>query len=225
MILNFRFFRSLRCYPKTNIYSIQKIIVSKASQLCQTHALDIPSGSIIFCDMDGTLVDTDEANFRAYLKAVQEATNGMGVLKPTGERLDLERLTKQLQFLTSDELDVIRVLKAQYYGNFLDTTKLNDRLVQIISEHRLHSKIILVSGCKKARVEQVLKHHNIFEYFTRFICREALIDENPVRKYETAIKLIAADPNIVFVFENDKLQAQHAKHAGIPKKNIHSCPL
>ena len=168
---------------------------------------------------------SDEANFRAYRKSVQEATNGRCILEPTGERLNRERLTKQLPFLTRDELDVITALKSQYYSDFLDNTKLNDRLVEIVIEHRPHSEIILVSGCRTARVEQVLKHHNVFEYFARFICRESLIDANPARKYETAIKLTVTNPNIVFAFENDEFEAKQAEHAGIPKKNIHSCPL
>jgi beta-phosphoglucomutase-like phosphatase (HAD superfamily) len=175
--------------------------------------------------MDGTLVDTDEANFRAYCRAVQEATDGRCALEPTGERLNRESLKKQLPFLTSNELHNITTLKAEHFGDFIENTSLNARLVEVVIKHRPQNKIILVSGCRKERVAQVLKHHNVFEHFAQFICREALPDGNPLRKYETAIKLTGVDPADVFVFENDELEAKHAEHAGIPREHIYSCQL
>ena len=38
--------------------------------------IEIPLGFIVFCDMDGTLVDTDYANYLSYRQAVIEATCG-----------------------------------------------------------------------------------------------------------------------------------------------------
>jgi len=203
----------------------KKIPVSKAPSVCQIADLEIPSGSTVFCDMDGTLVDTDDANFLAYRRAVQEATHGRCVLEPTGARFNRERLKEQLPSLTSEELHVITTLKAGYFGDFLENTRLNTRLAELVVKHRPQCEIILVSGCREERVAQVLKHHNVYEQFARFICREALLDRNPSRKYETAIELTGVNPTIVLVFENDELEAKHAEHAGIPRKNIYSCRL
>lgn len=175
--------------------------------------------------MDGTLVDTDDANFQAYRRAVQEATDGVCVLEPTRERLNREILKEQFPFLTTDELHRIITLKAEYFGDFLVNTTLNTRLAEIVSKNRQKSEIILVSGCRKERVEQVLKHHNVFEHFSQFICREALPDGSPLRKYETAIKLTGVNPLVTFVFENDELEAMHAEYAGIPRKNIYTCKI
>ena len=175
--------------------------------------------------MDGTLVDTDDANFLAYHKAVQEATDGRCVLEPNGSRFNREVLKEQLPSLKNDELHVITMLKARYFGDYLGKTRLNARLANLIITHQSQSVFILVSGCRKERVEQVLKHHNVFEHFSQFICREALPDGNPLRKYETAIKLTGVNPMVAFVFENDEREATHAEHAGIPRKNIYSCKL
>ncbi|MEO2174372.1 MAG: haloacid dehalogenase-like hydrolase [bacterium] len=200
----------------------KNITVSKVPSACQTTDLDIPSGSTVFCDMDGTLVDTDDANFLAYRKAVQEATHGRCVLEPTGVRFNRERLKEQLPSLTSRELHVITTLKAEYFGDFLENTRLNTRLAELVVKHRPQCEIILVSGCREERVAQVLKYHNVYKNFARFICREVLLDSDPSRKYETAVELTRVNPTIVFVFENDEVEAKNAEHAGIPRKNIFS---
>lgn len=199
--------------------------MSTVPSVYKTNDLRIPSGSTIFCDMDGTLVDTDEANFLAYQRAVQEATDGRCVLEPNGSRFNREILKEQLPYLENDELNVITTLKSRYFGDYLKNTRLNARLENLIKTHQTQSVFILVSGCRKERVEQVLKHHNVFEHFSQFICREALPDGNPLRKYETAIKLTGVSPMAAFVLENDELEAAHAEHAGIPRKNIYSCKL
>ena len=40
-------------------------------------SIDLPLGFSVFCDLDGTLVDTDYANYLSYRRAVIEVTNGM----------------------------------------------------------------------------------------------------------------------------------------------------
>ena len=75
--------------------------------------IEIPLGFIVFCDMDGTLVDTDYANYLSYRQAVIEATCGKHDVEFTGERINREGLKNQLPFLTATQYEVIAALKAE----------------------------------------------------------------------------------------------------------------
>jgi phosphoglycolate phosphatase-like HAD superfamily hydrolase len=187
--------------------------------------IQIPPQSTIFCDMDGTLIDTDFANFLAYRRAVIEATNGKNIVKLTEERLNRKRLKNLLSSLTPEEEENITTLKTEYFPEFLSETRLNSQLAEILIKNRNQSKIFLVSNCRESRVVQVLKHHKLLDSFIRLICRELLPDDDSSNKYEAAIRLTKADPDVVMVFENDKAEAQQATHAGIPRRNIYCCPL
>ena len=73
--------------------------------------IEIPLGFIVFCDMDGTLVDTDYANYLSYRQAVIEATCGKHDVEFTSERINREGLKNQLPFLTATQYEVIAALK------------------------------------------------------------------------------------------------------------------
>ena len=46
-------------------------------KLDDSTSIDIPLGFTVFCDMDGTLVDTDYVNYLSFRRALIEATCGM----------------------------------------------------------------------------------------------------------------------------------------------------
>lgn len=88
-------------------------------------AIGIPSGFTVFYDMDGTLVDTDFANYLSYRRAVIEATRGMHDVDFTDERLNRENLKRRLPSLTTSQLEIIAALKAEYFTGFISETILN----------------------------------------------------------------------------------------------------
>lgn len=47
----------------------------KEAEFRNAFDIDLPPGIVVFCDLDGTLVDTDYANYLSYKKAVLEATH------------------------------------------------------------------------------------------------------------------------------------------------------
>lgn len=184
-------------------------------------SIKVPPGFSVFCDMDGTLVDTDYANYLSYRRAVIEATRGTHDVEFTDERLNRESLKKRLPSLTAAQLEVIVSLKTEYFTEFLSNTRLNTALAHFITEHRSKNTIVLVTCCREKRAVEVLKHHKMLECFTRLICWEALPQGGSLNKYESAISLMGASQEAVLIFENDNTGIVEAVLAGVPRSNIY----
>ena len=183
--------------------------------------IEIPPGISVFCDMDGTLVDTDYANYLSYRRAVIVATRGTHDVELTDERLNRESLKKRLPSLTAAQLEEIASLKTEYFTEFLSDTRLNTALAHLITKHRSKNTIVLVTRCREKRVVEVLKHHKLLEYFTRLICWEVLPQGGSSNKYESAISLMGASQEAVLIFENDNTDIEEAVLAGVPRSNIY----
>ena len=182
--------------------------------------IEIPPGFVVFCDMDGTLVDTDYANYLSYRKAVLEVTQGiLDVQRPT-ERLNRDRLKKQLPTLTDAEYEQISLLKSEYFAEFLSETIVNSRLANSMRKFSRTNKTILVTCCRSKRTMETLMHHKLLECFTRLICFEDLPLGDYPNKYQTALCLMGVTPESVLVFENDISDIEKAVLAGVPRRNI-----
>lgn len=182
--------------------------------------IEIPPEFIIFCDMDGTLIETDYANYLSYKCAVIKATSGKNDIEFSDERINRENLKKRLPSLTDAQCDVIACLKVEYFTKFLSKTILNTALANLLSLYCGRNKIILVTYCREKRAIETLKYHKLIGYFTQLIYWESLPQGELSNKYLNALRLTEANPKTVLVFENDKSDAEKAVLAGIPRKNI-----
>lgn len=184
--------------------------------------IEIPPGFVVFCDMDGTLVNTDYANYLSYRFAIIEATCGKHDVEYSDERLNRRSLKKRLPSLSAAECEVIVSLKAEYFNQFISATILNTGLANLITKCSGSNKTILVTSCRKKRAVETLRHHKLLERFTRLICWEDLSQGRPSNKYESALSLMGVCPEAVLVFENDIADIESAAHAGVPRRNIFS---
>jgi len=95
--------------------------------------LKINSTSILFFDMDGTLIDTDYANFLSYKKAIQEIINpSYDILYDINKRFTRQTI-KEL-FPTIHEINLKKIIQRKniLYKNYLSKTKLNSLTVEIL---------------------------------------------------------------------------------------------
>ncbi|ADE15388.1 hypothetical protein Nhal_2300 [Nitrosococcus halophilus Nc 4] len=183
--------------------------------------ISIPPGATIFCDLDGTLVDTDYANYLAYRLAVFEVTQGQIELSFDEKRANRESLTKRLPTLTDTQLKEIVSLKTGYFTQFLSVTQLNTMLARLVSEHSLENTIVLLTCCREKRATEILKYYGLLEHFKRLICWEVLSSNDSPNKYETAIRIMAVHQESIVVFDNDPFGVEAAINAGIPGPNIY----
>lgn len=183
--------------------------------------IGLPLGFSVFCDLDGTLVDTDYANYLAYRRAVIKVTRGMYDVEFSNERLNRESLEKRLPSLTATQLELITSLKSEYFNRCLSETRLNTELADLITSHYGKNPIILVTCCREMRAVEVLKHHKLLECFTRMICREVLLLGKSSNKYENAITLMGASREAILIFEDDDIGIEQAIIAGVPTGNVY----
>ena len=92
--------------------------------------------NVLFFDMDGTLVDTDFANFLSYKNAVQQMTaSNIDIPYEPNERFNREMLKKSIQNLSLFEYEKIIQLKNKLYAEHLSETKLNDSVAYILKKY------------------------------------------------------------------------------------------
>ncbi len=161
--------------------------------------------------MDGTLVDTNFANFLSYKKAINSVMkNKIELNYNSNIRFNRDYFRKT--FLDLDELTykVIIQRKESYYYYFLPNTKLNSKLIHLLLKYKSTNKIILVTNAYEDRAKATLKYHRIINKFDEIFYRS-----NTNNKYKNAISKLGVSPELVVLFEDENEEIQKAKQIGI----------
>lgn len=187
------------------------------------HAIkvDISSKFIILCDMDGTLIDTDYANYLSYMHAIEDVTRQKHDIQfNPRKRFNREELKEKIPYLTDNKYNTIVSLKTDYFSKYLPKTKVNTSLAELIRKYSGTNDAVLVTCCREKRAIETLRYHNLQECFSRLICWEALSESGLPNKYLSAFTLLKANPMLSIVCENDIIDINNAMLAGVPRKNI-----
>lgn len=181
--------------------------------------LIITSKTIILFDLDGTLIDTDKANFLAYKSAILKINN-IEIEDINKGRIN-RTLLKDILIDTSDELiSEIVLIKEKIYSEYLSHTKLIIENYKLLLKHFNTNKIYLVTNCRKNRALQLLEYHNIIGYFTDFIFRDEYTENNYINKYEIAIRQLDLDKKDILIYENEIVEIEKALEIGIEQNQI-----
>ncbi|WP_293925622.1 HAD hydrolase-like protein [Sphingobacterium sp. UBA6320] len=177
----------------------------------------IISDTILFFDMDGTLIDTDFANFCSYNKAVKSVLGSdYNLTFDPNKRLDRTGLKYLIANLSETDLDLIIKEKETCYYEFLSETKLNEDIVNILFKYCSTNLTVLVTNCREDRALMILNHHGIMDRFNYIFCRQFVINDfERVNKFQNAIKKLDISPNVVIAFENEEIEILDAQEAGI----------
>lgn len=182
----------------------------------QTLTPDIRANLVLFFDMDGTLVDTDYANFLAYKKAIQSVTKlNSDLAYNPNRRFNRSSLTSVVPNLTQAEYEQIIQGKEKYYNDFMHEVKLNAEVADILFKYSKTNKTVLVSNSRKDRAMTTLRHFGIVERFTAIFYGDPTDNSNRVNKFQRAISKLGVPPNLVVAFENDEDEIADARAAGI----------
>ena len=171
--------------------------------------------SVFIFDMDGTLVNSDIANFNAYSEALSPTIN-------LAQRYIAGRITRA----SLSELGVSRTMqcsivskKREVYSKYLkDTIKmpLACKILEIVSKTNM---TILATQSEKQRAIDTLQYHGLHDKFTHSVFREDLQEEQQ-NKYAHVVQKYNLNPQDIFVFEDNEIEIANALTAGIPQKNI-----
>ena len=178
--------------------------------------IKITTDKLLFFDMDGTLVNTNLANFSAYKKAVDSVlqTDTKLVYNPK-IRFNRSVLRSSFPHFTDKELEKVIQVKESLYDEFLHVTTLIDENVEVLFKYSKSNQTYLVTNCRKDRAIITLNHFGLINKFTNVFYR--IFDDNnkKVNKFENALSILGVPPNIVIAFENEEIEVTDAKSAGI----------
>lgn len=169
---------------------------------------------IAIFDLDGSLVETDEANSAAYDIAL--AQNGMGNIRGLFGRItssDVRNLGCSLDCVNS-----IVKAKVSAYCHELWRTRLGpaaDGLRCVIVNHDVFEKVVCLTDSAEQRAVETLRHWSLDGFFDEVVCNGGRGD-----KYANYFGDFDSDPAACVVWENEDRQIMSAIAAGVKMEYI-----
>jgi beta-phosphoglucomutase-like phosphatase (HAD superfamily) len=192
--------------------------INKSKQIIN---IKIVKDTILLFDMDGTLVDTDFANFLSYKKAIKLIPGlDKEIQYNPNERFNRTTLKTVVPNLTETEYEKIIRQKDENYKEHLSQTKLNKSVADILLQYSKTNKTVLVTNCREGRALMTLNYYNLTDKFSNLIFRQISDNESRMNKYKKAISSLNVSVKTIVVFENEKQEIEDAKLAGISINNI-----
>lgn len=169
-------------------------------------------------DLDGTLFDTKEVNFKAYQEAV--AIYGFNIeyeyyCKYCNGRHYLEFLP-QITTEDKDILSEIHKKKKELYASKLEYARLNNQLVDILKSCKKDFKIALVTTASKKNTEDILNWFDIYNLFDLIITQEDVKKLKPdPESYFLAMKYFDVNAKDCIIFEDSNVGIEAAERSGV----------
>lgn len=171
--------------------------------------------------MDGTLVDTDYANYLSFKMAIQSVINPIQFLPfNPNERFNRTILKREFPNLKDNEYKEIIRLKERFYSENIGQTKLLPYANEILDSFFELNTTVLVTNCREDRAIMTLNQHGLTDKFKHKIFRKSIDKDRHINKFENALKMLELEPQMIIAFENEQFEIEEAIKAGIPIENI-----
>lgn len=175
----------------------------------------------MFFDLDGTLCDTDEANFEAYARAFRD--EGVRVDPEAFAELQARQGLRADAFIpilapgiTAEGVARVRRAKAGYYGDQMHLVKPNQRLIDFIALMREGHVMALVTTAERGNAIRVLRASGLDEMFDYMIFGDDVTQAKPhPEAYLKALELSGLAPQDVIAFEDSESGIKAATSAGL----------
>lgn len=180
----------------------------------------LPFKGVIF-DMDGTLLESTEADYQAWKK----------VFNNYNHELSYEKYVPMLGVKSADvvrnaigytnDQDVKRILKEKF-DFFVEYVNENPIKAVRFAEHFLQSlshypvKVALATSSRKEKMQMVLKQLNFLQYFEVIVTGDEVVNSKPAPDiFLLAAKRLGLDPEDCMVVEDGPIGVAAAKSAGM----------
>jgi len=172
-----------------------------------------------FFDLDGTLVNTYEADYLAYRDAIEEIV-GVRIGQDAFAKTHGQEMKAKLALLVPDisptAVPQIAAAKKKHYQKYLELTVVNETLVRFMSECAEHSVLALVTTAKRDNALAVLQAHDLERYFTHMVFGEDVKASKPdPESYLLALSRSGLASDEVIAFEDSESGIEAARAAGI----------
>ena len=169
---------------------------------------------LIISDFDGTLVDTFEANLRAY----QEAFNEENILLTSEDYrrcfgYRFERFMTEMNIYDEHIIKRIREYKKKYYPKYFDFLKINIPMAELISTfHANGGKTAIASTARRENLENALQYTNLHSMFDLILAGEEVEHGKPSPEiYEKVMQKMNVLPKETLIFEDSEVGILSAK--------------
>ena len=171
----------------------------------------------IITDFDGTLVDTFEANLRAYQKAFNEIGITLTAEKYRecfGYRFD--RFMIAMGITDENVATRIKEFKKQYYPEFFEFLRPNTALIQLISSFKtMGGKTAIASTARKENLMNAVNHLDIAPHFDLIFAGIDVKQGKPNPEiYQKTMDALGVNPQEVLIFEDSQVGIEAAKGSG-----------
>jgi len=181
----------------------------------------ITTDTVLFFDMDGTLVDTDFANYLSFKTAIQKVGRLDKEIKfNPDERFNRTILKREFSSLSEKDFEDIISIKESLYSENLSQTKLIAFVWDILNQYSQSNTTVLVTNCREERAIMTLNQHDLTNKFTHKFFRKSIDNDFHINKFENALTSLNLNPKAVIAFENEVFEIEEAIKAGIPIENI-----
>lgn len=176
------------------------------------------SVNIFLFDLDGTLVNTDYANYLTYKMAIEEVKKTKLYFTFSSTKRITREVIKVLVPNLSEEdyMDIVKI-KENLYPGYLHETKLNIMAASILDVFS-SKELVLITNSRKERASMLLKWHQIFDKFDHCFYREDMA--SGINKFQYVLSILGIPASSVVIFENDESEIEKAISVGVPSSNI-----
>lgn len=173
---------------------------------------------LIITDFDGTLVDTFEANFRAYKKAF--ILNSIFIsreqyLSCFGFRFD--KFMDAMQVKDEKVRNEIREVKGKVYPEFFNYLKPNKTLIALIQNFKNEGgKVAIASTARVTNLMNVLRYFDLQDLFDLILAGDDVKKGKPDPEiYLTVLEKLGVAPEHALIFEDTQIGFEAATAAGV----------
>lgn len=172
-----------------------------------------------FFDLDGTLIDTREANFHAYRDAfaVVGADFDAATYKATWGQDSRDFITDLIPGCTDEMVATIRSAKASAYPTYVVHARVNRPLLAVARSLAEHVSLGLVTTAKRANVDAVFAAHGFGALFDVVVTGDDVAMSKPSPEpYLKALTIAGVEAGNAVAFEDSDPGCISATTAGIP---------
>ena len=171
----------------------------------------------IITDFDGTLVDTFDANFKAYEKAF----SGCGLLISEQQYrrcfgLRYDSLMAAMGITDAEIAHRIKDAKKHYYPDFFQYLRPNKTLIELIASFKtMGGKTAVASTARKENLMNVINYLGIADCFNLIYAGNDVKEGKPSPDiYLKAMDTLQSIPENTLIFEDSEVGIQAAKACG-----------
>lgn len=171
----------------------------------------------IITDLDGTLVDTYQANFLAYERAFSDV--GI-VLHPVTYRecfgFRFDKFMLHVGIKDTAISNKIKELKKEYYPQYFDYLRPNLALIELIKTYKsIGLKTAIASTARRENLLNVINSLQISSLFDVVLAGEDVDGGKPSPEiYETAMNKLNVTQGETLIFEDSEVGLQAAQASG-----------